>query len=46
MADFYHYIKKWALKALFAHLRLADIELAATRFNRYIKALPLVLSNI
>ena len=42
MADLYHYFKKWLFKALFAHLRLADIELTATRYYRQTEVLPLV----
>ena len=43
MADLYHYFKKWLFKALFAKLRLADIELTATRSGRQIEAIPFVI---
>ena len=39
MADLYHAIRKWPFKAPFAHLRLADTELAAPCSYRQIKVL-------
>ena len=46
MADLYHSFKKWPFKALFAQIRLADTELAATRSHRQIEALALVFCGI
>ena len=46
MGDLYHSFKKWPLKALFAQIRLADTELAATRYHRQIEALALVFCGI
>ena len=50
IADFYYDTKKlWPknlFKALLSQLRLADTELAASRFYRQIKALPLVIRDI
>ena len=39
-------VQKWPFKALFAQIRLADTELAATRSNRQIKALVVVFRRI
>ena len=46
VADLYQYIKKRLFIAFFAHLRLADTELAATRSHRQIEALALVFCGI
>ena len=46
MADLYQYIKKRLFIAFFAHLRLADTGLAATRSHRQIEALALVFCGI
>ena len=46
MADLYQYITERLFIAFFAHLRLADTELAATRSHRQIEALALVFCGI
>ena len=42
VADLYHCVNKGPFKALFVQLRLADTELAVTRYYREIEALSLV----
>ena len=39
-------VQKWPFKALFAQIRLADTEPAATRSYRQIEAVPLVFVTI
>ena len=39
-------VQKWPFKALFAEIRLADTDLAATRSYRQIEALALVFCGI
>ena len=39
-------VQKWPFKALFAQIRLADTDLAATRSYRQIEALALVFCGI
>ena len=41
MADLYHCVNKGPFKVLFLQLRLADKELAVTRYYREIEALSL-----
>ena len=38
-------VQKWPFKALFAEIRLADTDLAATRSYRQIEALALVFGG-